>query len=421
MTAALDFAMLPPEINSGRMYSGAGSGPMLAAASAWNGLAAELRATALSYGSVLSELTSDEWHGPASAAMAAAATPYVAWMSSTAAQAEQTAAQAEAAAAAYEAAFAATVPPPVIAANRAQLMGLIATNILGQNTAAIAATEARYMEMWAQDAGAMYGYAGSSAVATQLTPFTEPQQTTSPGGLMAQSAAVAQAASTPAGTQQSTLSQLVSALPNALQGLASPSSSSSQTTGLGGILDLLGGFNPFAPGSANDTTGLDGLLNLVGGENTAVGKFLNANIWNTIFSSGFYMPSNTMAPFLSLLGAQAAGNAVGDAAGQAATGAIGEALAGPVGGIGGVGNAVSAGLGHAPMIGALSVPPTWTAPAPLAGPLASTLGGTPMVPPPAMAAGMPPVPMGMGAQTYGRAVPQYGFRPTFVARPPAAG
>jgi PPE-repeat protein len=421
MTAALDFAMLPPEINSGRMYSGAGSGPMLAAASAWNGLAAELRATALSYGSVLSELTSEEWHGPASAAMAAAATPYVAWMSSTAAQAEQTAAQAEAAAAAYEAAFAATVPPPVIAANRAQLMGLIATNILGQNTAAIAATEARYMEMWAQDAGAMYGYAGSSAVATQLTPFTEPQQTTSPGGLMAQSAAVAQAASTPAGTQQSTLSQLVSALPNALQGLASPSSSSSQTTGLGGILDLLGGFNPFAPGSANDTTGLDGLLNLVGGENTAVGQFLNANIWNTIFSSGFYMPSNTMAPFLSLLGAQAAGNAVGDAAGQAATGAIGEALAGPVGGIGGVGNAVSAGLGHAPMIGALSVPPTWTAPAPLAGPLASTLGGTPMVPPPAMAAGMPPVPMGMGAQTYGRAVPQYGFRPTFVARPPAAG
>jgi PPE-repeat protein len=370
---------------------------------------------------VLSELTSEEWHGPASAAMAAAATPYVAWMSSTAAQAEQTAAQAEAAAAAYEAAFAATVPPPVIAANRAQLMALIATNILGQNTAAIAATEAQYMEMWAQDAAAMYGYAASSAVATQLTPFTEPQQTTTRSGLTVQSTAVSQAAATPAGTQQSTLAQLVSALPNALQGLASPSSSSSQTTGLGGILDLLGGFNPLAPGSANDTTGLDGLLNLVGGENTAVGQFLNANIWNTIFSSGFYMPSNTMAPFLSLLGAQAAGNAVGDAAGQAATGAVGEALAGPVGGIGGVGNAVSAGLGHAPMIGALSVPPTWTVPAPLAGPLASTLGGTPMVPPPAMAAGMPPVPMGMGAQAYGRAVPQYGFRPTFVARPPAAG
>ena len=422
MTAVLDFAMLPPEINSGRMYSGAGSGPMLAAASAWNGLAAELHATALSYTSVLSALTSEEWHGPASAAMANAAMPYVAWMSTTAAQAEQTAAQAEAAAGAYEAAFAATVPPPVIAANRAQLMALIATNILGQNTPAIAATEAQYMEMWAQDAATMYGYAGSSAAATQLTPFTEPQQTTTPSGLTAQSAAVSQAAATPAGTQQSTLSQLISAMPNALQGLASPSSSSSQTTGLGGILDGLGGFNPFAPGSANDTIGLNGLLNLFGTDNTAFGALANSTLGNTIFSSGFYMPSNTMGPFLGLLGAQAAGNAVGDAAGQAAASGLGEALAGPVGGIGGLGNAVSAGLGHAPIIGALSVPPSWTAPAPLAGPLASTLGGTPMIGPPAVAAGMPPVPMGnMAGQGYGRAVPQYGFRPTFVARPPAAG
>ncbi len=114
MTAALDFAMLPPEVNSARMYSGAGSGPMLAAASAWNGLAAELRSTAMSYGKVITSLTGEEWHGPASAAMAAAAMPYVAWMSTTAAQAEQTATQATAAAAAYETAFAATVAPTLI-------------------------------------------------------------------------------------------------------------------------------------------------------------------------------------------------------------------------------------------------------------------------------------------------------------------
>jgi PPE-repeat protein len=402
MTVALDFAMLPPEVNSGRMYSGAGSGPMLAAASAWHGMAAELRSTALSYGSVLSALTGEEWHGPASAAMATAAAPYVAWLGTTAEQAEQTAAQAEAAAAAYEAAFAATVPPPVIAANRAQLMGLIATNILGQNTPAIAANEAQYAEMWAQDAAAMYGYAGSSAVATQLSEFTGPQQTTSPSGLTAQSAAVAQAVAAPAGTQQSTLSQLMSALSTTLQSLSSPASSSSPTTGILGLLT----------GSGSGSSALDNFWTEWGPD---------ANIWNTIFSSGFYMPSNTMAPFLSLLGAQTAGNAVGDAAGQA-SGALGEAMAGPVGGLGGLGNAVSAGLGHAPMIGALSVPPSWTAPAPLASPLASALGGTPMVPPPAMAAGMPGMPIGAtGAQPYGRAVPQYGFRPTFVARPPAAG
>ena len=59
MIPAVDFAVLPPEVNSGRMYSGAGSGPMLAAASAWNALAAELRSTALSYGAVLEELTTE--------------------------------------------------------------------------------------------------------------------------------------------------------------------------------------------------------------------------------------------------------------------------------------------------------------------------------------------------------------------------
>jgi PPE-repeat protein len=420
MPAALDFAALPPEINSARMYSGAGSGPMLAAASAWNALAAEMRATALSYGSVLGALTGEEWYGPASASMATAATPYVAWMSSTAARAEETAAQAEAAAGAYEMAFGATVPPAVIAENRARLVALIATNTLGQNTPAIAATEAQYAEMWAQDASAMYGYANSSAAATQLSAFTQPQQITAPSALAGQSTAVAQAAATQAGTQQSALAQLISLLPNALQALASPGSSMSPTAELGGILSGLNGWNPLATGSAADTAGLNGLLNMVGGQDTALGQFLNANIWNTIFSSGFYMPSNTLAPFLSLAGS---GGAEAAAAGDAAGSALGNAIETPASSLGGLGSAVAAGLGNSPVIGTLSVPPSWTAPAPLAGPLGSALGGTPMVaPPPAVAAGMPPISTGgMAGQGYGRAVPQYGFRPSFVARPPAAG
>ena len=90
-----------------------------------------------------------------------AVTPYIDWMSTTAAQAEETANHARAAVAAYEAAFAMTVPPPVIAANRALLAALVATNFFGQNTPAIMATEALYAAMWAQDAAAMYGYAGA--------------------------------------------------------------------------------------------------------------------------------------------------------------------------------------------------------------------------------------------------------------------
>src|SRR5271156_3884154 len=97
---AMDFAMLPPEVNSARMYAGVGSGPMLAAGEAWNRLAAELRAVANSYHSVVSGLISGPWMGPSSASMAAAATSYAAWLNSTAAQAEETATQANAAAAA---------------------------------------------------------------------------------------------------------------------------------------------------------------------------------------------------------------------------------------------------------------------------------------------------------------------------------
>ncbi|MCV7195031.1 PPE family protein [Mycobacterium angelicum] len=396
MTAPLDFAALPPEINSARMYTGAGSGPMLAAASAWNGVAAELRATALSYHSVLAALTGEEWYGPAAASMAAAVAPYVTWMSTTAVQAEQSAAQAEAAAGAYEAAYAATVPPAVIAANRTLLRTLIATNILGQNTPAIAATEAHYFEMWAQDAAAMYAYAGTSAAAARLTPFVEPQPTTNPNGLAAQAAAVASA-----GTQQSALSELVAAIPGALQGL----SGSNGTTLWQIIWDLLTGSGP---------AWWQAFWNAWGP---------NANVWNTITSTGLFVPGSAFAPFMaSVLAGNSAADAAAEGVAAAATG-VGDAAAGPLASAGGLGGAVSAAAGDAGIIGKLSVPPSWLAAAPSTSPVGAALGGTPMVaPPPAVAAGMPAVPMGnMSGQPFGRAVPQYGFRPTFVTRPPAAG
>ncbi|KLO30969.1 hypothetical protein ABW16_04550 [Mycolicibacter heraklionensis] len=182
------FAAQPPEVISGQLYSGPGADPLFAAAAAWSGLGAELHAAASSYQAALASL-SGGWQGPAAAAMATAAAPYVAWLSTTAAQAEQTAAQASAAAAAYESAFAGIVPPPAIAANRSQLASLVASNILGQNSTAIAAVEAEYGRMWAQDVAAMQGYAGASAAATNLTSFTAAPQTTNsePGSAAATS------------------------------------------------------------------------------------------------------------------------------------------------------------------------------------------------------------------------------------------
>jgi PPE-repeat protein len=199
------YGAFPPEFNSGRMYTGPGSGSMLAAAAAWDDLATELQSTASSYSSVISSLTSGPWIGPSSLSMAAAATPYLTWMQATAAQAHQAASQATEAASAYQTAFAATVPPPVIATNRSQLMQLVASNVVGQNTAAIAATEAQYSEFWAQDAGAMDTYAASSATASKsLTPFSQPPQTTS--GSASQ---LSNLAATPASSGLSKLSSII--------------------------------------------------------------------------------------------------------------------------------------------------------------------------------------------------------------------
>ena len=199
---AFDFAALPPEVNSGLMYTGAGSGPLMAAATAWSNLAAELSTTASSWDSVIANLTSQQWTGAGSAAAVAASQPYVSWLTTTAAAAEHAAAQSSASAAAYEAAFTATVPPPVIAANRSLLAGLVATNFLGINTPAIMATEAQYAEMWVQDAVAMYTYAAASTAAGVLQPLTPAAPTASPAAAATQgtavSAAYANATATPA-------------------------------------------------------------------------------------------------------------------------------------------------------------------------------------------------------------------------------
>jgi PPE-repeat protein len=224
----MDFGLLPPETNSGLIYAGPGAGPLLAAAAAWDAVADQLESTAAGYSSAVSGLTSHAWFGPSAVAMTAAATPYAAWLHTTAVAAGQTAAQGYAAAAAYETAFAMTVPPPLIAANRAQLMALIATNFFGQNLPAIAATETEYTGFWIQDATAMYTYAADSAAASTLTPLQRAPQTTNTDGQTTQAQTVAQnnAATTTAHTQ----SAVQMASTNTTQQLAATNTTAPQAT-----------------------------------------------------------------------------------------------------------------------------------------------------------------------------------------------
>lgn len=327
------FALLPPEINSALMYAGPGSGSLLGAAAAWDDLAAGLQSTASAYQSVLTSLTAGPWVGQASASMTAAAAPYLAWLQVTARQAEQTANQATAAAVAYETAFAETVPPPVVTANRTQLTSLIATNFFGQNLPAIAATEIAYAEMWAQDTGAMLGYAAAAAAATMLEPFSGPESSTSPGGLPAQAAAVTQAGGISAGNVQNTVSnaaQAFSAVPNALTGLASPAAAADPTSLLD-VLDLLGDLSGIFVDPEIGLSGLtlDGILGGAALPYDIDGYYVGLHT-DDVVSSAARIPSYS-----------------------------GPVPLPPV-----AGSTIAAGIGEASTVGALTVPAGWTTAAP---------------------------------------------------------
>jgi PPE-repeat protein len=390
------------------MYSGPGSTPLRSASAAWNLLAAELDSSANQYQATINVLADDDWRGPTSATMAAAVTPYISWMATTGAQAEQAAAQASAAATAYETAFALTVPPPQIAANRAQLAQLVATNVIGQNTPAIAATEALYGEMWAQDAAAMYGYAGSSATAATVKAFTQPPETSNPAAQAIQGSAVSQATSASTGTAvQSQLQQVLSSVPSSLNQLTSPVSAAANPQGfLGQFLDFL--------------DGADG---------NSFGTFLNSSLVNGVVSGSYVSPALVTPAITSgLADINSLQPSVESAPGGAGvTDMIKPLAAAPVS-VPSVG--VSVNTSGSTLVGRLSVPPAWTAAAQVANhsgvtyagggwtnAVGPTGGGTGAVP-----AGMPGMPGASSAKSGGFGHgPRYGNRLTVMGRPLSGG
>jgi PPE-repeat protein len=418
----VDFGALAPEINSARMYAGPGSSSLQAAASSWNGIAAELSSAATAYDKVVTQLVSDEWMGPASTSMASAAQQYVSWLTQTAAQAEQAAMQARAAVAAYEQAFAATVPPPAIAANRAETAAAVQANVFGQYTALIAQLETQYGEMWAQDSSAMYTYAGQSAAATQVTPFASPAASTNPAGTSAQAAAVSSATGSSAtSSSQSILSQLTSSMQSSLQGLSSPTSATSAATTSQTPLQSLWSF---LFGTSTIPTSLSALV-------TDYSPYA-AYFYNTeglpYFSVGMGNFGVQMAKTFGAIG----GAAPAAAAAPPSLGGLGAGLgggaAGALGHTSGTVGQVAAGLGNAGSLGGkLAVPASWIG------------GGAPVAPTPGnpipvstvsaiqesggsgnLLGGMPLAGAGAGGHA-GAAGPRYGVKPTVMTRPPFAG
>lgn len=413
-----DYALLSPEINSGRLYSGAGSTPMMTAASAWRGLAAEISSALTSYETTITQLVDEEWMGPASTSMTAATKPYLAWLADTATKAEEAATQATAAAAAFEAAHASTPPPAVIAANRAQQKQLVATNVVGQNSAAIMASDAQYFEMWAQATDVMYSYAASSAVATNVTPFSEPAQTTNPEGTANQSAAVTQANTNTAANNTAQTAQAISSLPNALQTMTTPGTADAglPPATWAGLLEAIG-----------RNASINGIVSLLTYPINGGMSFTGTSL---AFTPASLIP--TMTTFFGGGGF----NALGGGAAGAGIGAL-LAPGGPLSSLGALGGGaasaftasapVTAGVGQATLVGELSTPATWAAAAPAAGAAeaANALQASSWAAAPeeieSMAAMPGGMPMGAERGGLGLSTPRYGFKPTVMARPVVAG
>jgi PPE-repeat protein len=399
-----DFGALPPDVTSALIYSGPGSTSYATAASAWNAVSAELQTYAAGVGNVVTELSNQEWLGPASQALASAVNPYVQWAQTTASQAEQNATLASSAGAAYEQVFASVVPPPVIALNRAQLTKAVATNILGQNNQTISQLESQYSDYWAQNTSALNNYQTQSTNVTKQLSAVQPAPEVSKGdgGSTASSAAVANTtASNASNTVSNAAAQTVAPTTNATNAAATTATNpfqeawfllTGQTILPSNLSAIANGLSPFA-GLAYNTEGLP------------------------YFSVGMGNFGVQIAKSTGQLGGAVAG-----AAAAAPKGLSG--LGGMLGG--GAAPSVAAGLGNAASIGKLAVPAAWS------GALPGVVHPTSAIPVSTVSAlpeagagsgnlmgGMPLAGMGTGGGN--AAGPRYGFKPTVMARPPFAG
>jgi PPE-repeat protein len=399
----MSFSLLPPEINSALMFSGAGSGPLMAASTAWNELAADLESTSTQYQTLVTNLVTGSWLGPSSAQMAAAVQPYIAWLQGTAASAAQTGAQAEAAAAAYQTAYASMVPLPEIAANRALLAELVANNFLGQNTGAIATTEANYLDMWIQDALGMDTYQVNSSAATTALPA----QVAAPQVASGAAPAAAVAAANPADT--STI----------IEGL------------LGDLAELFGVAGNTGPTTLSATD----LVSWLG--TVATGVATNPSAALLPVQATYYMgmlgstPARMFMSSGSSSGTSAAGSTLASASdsllenvGKFIDGKMGGVVSGVSGQLASWGSKISAGMAAAQHLGGLSVPNAWHGMAPEMARAAPVMPET-SVAAPTMHAGLPSSPFSQGLMgaLAGRGVSSMGSRVAakVMPRSPAGG
>lgn len=300
----IDFGLLPPEVTSALSSCHAPAASIIDQAPGPEWISAELEAAASSYTAELASLAGT-WQGPSSVAMVQAFEPYLAWLRTTAAQCQEIAASVETVTAAFELTHWTVVHPSVVAANRARLAMLLATNFFGINAPAIAETEAEYNAMWVNNSAAMYRYGATSLNAVKLAPLSSPPNVANPSGVSTQASLV-------------------------------PAANTLASTNTGSIIDALG-VTPFDPNK---------------------GWFGYTSIWGWQFIAGGF-PVNLLSYLAQLNAAQALSGVSADIGQGLAEGgaALASADASLVNALGSGALAPRGALGVSVLVGKLSMPP----------------------------------------------------------------
>jgi len=198
------------------------------------------------------------------------------------------------------------------------------------------------MEMWAQDAAAMYGYAASSASASALAPFSEPPKTTNDSAGATQAAAVTQSSAQSGSNTASQLSQLSTTMQPAVQTVTNGTSTGATSTELT-TPSFITNWNEF-------WSVVTGVYSPQSWTTIPGGPFLS-------FGQAYAWGQNGQAAAAYLAGPKAISGALAPL--TSGTSAVKPMLSSAVGA-----GQVSGSMGKAALVGSMSVPQGWTDAAP---------------------------------------------------------
>ncbi|KCE08252.1 PPE family protein PPE57 [Mycobacterium tuberculosis TKK_04_0015] len=168
--------MIPAEYISNIIYEGPGADSLSAAAEQLRLMYNSANMTAKSLTDRLGELQ-ENWKGSSSDLMADAVERYLDWLTKHSRQILETAYVIDFLAYVYEETRHKVVPPATIANNREEVRRLIASNVAGVNTPAIADLDAQYDQYRARNVAVMNAYVSwTRSALSDLPRWREPPQ-----------------------------------------------------------------------------------------------------------------------------------------------------------------------------------------------------------------------------------------------------